>query len=276
MRVSTPQPFVAQVELSREKKLNSFTEAMFHELGAVFEKLSQNPDVRAVILTAAGERAFTSGLDVAAASEGLIGGGDGSEADSSQDVARKAFALRRHILELQHSITQIEKCAKPVICVLFGISYGAAIDIAASCDIRVAAQGTRFAVKEVDIGLAADLGTLTRLPHCNVPMSWVKDVCLTARDFDANEALRVGFVSGVFDTKATALQRAQDLAKLIAAKSPVAVQTTKAVVNYSRDHSILDGLDQISLWNAAMLQTSDLKSALMAGLQRRTPTFEKL
>lgn len=65
-----------------------------------------------------------------------------------------------------------------------------------ACDIRLCAQDTRFSVKEVDIGLAADIGTLTRLPKANVAMSFIKDVCLTARDFSAQEALTVGIVSG--------------------------------------------------------------------------------
>lgn len=72
-------------------------------------------------------------------------------------------------------------------------------------------------------------------------MSFIKDVALTARDWDAAEALQVGFVSGVYENKGKALERAMELARTIAEKSPVAVQGTKAVVNYSRDHSIEDG-----------------------------------
>ena len=124
---------------------------------------------------------------------------------------------------------------------MFGISYGLAIDMTTCCDIRLCAQGTRFSVKEVDIGLAADVGTLSRLPKTQVPMSWIKDVCLTARDFSADEALKVGFVSGVFESKQATLARALEMVSLIASKSPVAVQATKDVLNFSRDHSVQDG-----------------------------------
>lgn len=72
-------------------------------------------------------------------------------------------------------------------------------------------------------------------------MSWIKDICLTARDFSAQEAMTMGFVSGVFENKKAALDRGLELAKDIASKSPVAVQGTKAVINYSRDHSVNDG-----------------------------------
>jgi delta(3,5)-delta(2,4)-dienoyl-CoA isomerase len=125
--------------------------------------------------------------------------------------------------------------------IVHGISYGAAIDLSTCCDIRLCSKDTIFSVREVAIGLAADLGTLTRLGHTGVPMSWIKDVCLTARDFGAQEAEKVGFVSGVYESKKAALERAMVLAKDIAAGSPVAVQSTKAVINYSRDHTVADG-----------------------------------
>ncbi|PPJ61228.1 hypothetical protein CBER1_06704 [Cercospora berteroae] len=274
--VTQPIENVAVVEIDRPKKLNSFTSQMFTDLGNIFKKLSHDPDVRAIVLTAVGDRAFTAGLDVTAAADGPLikGAGAGEE----RDTARKAWDLRRHIKENQEPVSEIEKCEKPVICVMHGISYGAAIDISTCCDVRICSNDATFSVREVAIGLAADVGTLTRLPHTLVPMSWIKDICLTARDFSAEEALRMGFVSGVYDNKKAALDRGLELAKLIAEKSPIAVQGTKAVINYSRDHSVEDGLDYIAVWNAAMLQTKDVSDALLAGLgkNKRKPVFAKL
>ncbi|KAK5112551.1 hypothetical protein LTR85_011243 [Meristemomyces frigidus] len=272
--VTFPAPYVAQVEINRPKKLNAFMEPMWLNIGAIFRRLSHDPDVRVVILTAAGDRAFTAGLDVQAAAEGGIL----AQSSSGEDVdgARKATMIRRHIQEFQDEISAIERCEKPVIGVLHGISYGLAIDMTTCCDIRICAKDTRFSVREVEIGLAADIGTLSRLPHANVPMSWVKDVCLTARDFGAEEALRVGFVSGVYETKLAALERALELGRLLASKSPVAVQSTKEVLNYSRDHTVADGLNYIKVWNAAALQTMDVKNAMLAGIQKRKATFSKL
>ena len=128
--------------------------------------------------------------------------------------------------------TRDRRCEKPVIAVLHGISLGLAIDIATCCDVRICARDTRFSVREVDIGIAADIGTLSRLPQSGVSMSWVKDVSLTARDFLSDEALRVGFVSQVYDTKATALEHAHAMATVIATKSPIAVQGTKEMINF--------------------------------------------
>lgn len=104
--------------------------------------------------------------------------------------------------------------------------------------MRICAADTRFAVKEVDIGLAADIGTLSRLPKCVGSFSWVKDVCLSARMFDAKEALTVGFVSQVHETKSKAIEAGFKIAELLATKSPVAVQGTKELLNHARDHSV--------------------------------------
>lgn len=118
--------------------------------------------------------------------------------------------------------------------------------MALACDIRLAASTSRFSVKEVDIGLAADIGTLSRLPHSGIPMSFVKEVCLTARDFSAQEALDVGLVSRVHPDKKTLTNSGMEMARLIAAKSPVAVLGTKEILNWSRDHGVADGLCSVN------------------------------
>lgn len=163
-----------------------------------------------------------------------------------------------------------------VICVLHGYSLGLAIDISTCADIRIASANTKLAVKEVDIGLAADIGTLTRLPKVVGNFSWVKEVCLSARIFGADEALRVGFVSQVVETKQAALDAALKIATLIATKSPVAVHGTKELLNHARDHTVADSLRYTGVWNSAAIQTSDVERAMLSGLQKTKPRFEKL
>jgi delta(3,5)-delta(2,4)-dienoyl-CoA isomerase len=245
--------------------------SMWLNLSSIFRQLSHDPSVRVVILTGAGDRAFTAGLDVQAASEG-----GALASTSTDDSARKANALRRHILEFQSCITDIEKCEKPVIAVLHGVSFGLALDMSLACDIRVSTTTTRFSVKEVDIGIAADIGTLSRLPHSVGNLSWVKDIALSARIFGSDEALQHGLVSSVYKDKQEAVAEATKLASLIASKSPVAVLGTKEIINYSRDRPISEGLNYTAVWNAAMLQTADVKDAMMSGLKKTTPKFSKL
>ena len=260
---------------------------MWLELRSVFEALSTDSAVRCIVLSGAGEKAFTTGLDVQAAGEsGLL------VAPGAGDAARKATAARRYIRAFQDCISSVERCEKPVICVLHGYAFGLAIDLSCAADVRICSTDTKFAVKEVDIGLAADIGTLTRLPKVVGNYSWVKDVCLSARVFGAQEAERVGFVSNTYNGKAEAVSAALAWASLIASKSPVAVQGTKNILDYSRDHTVEDGrsfcsprvlalltsagLKYTTVWNGAGLQTADIMVAIESQTGKRKPTFEKL
>lgn len=207
---------------------------MWLELRDIFDRLAHDASVRAIILSGAGDRAFTTGLDVNKASGTLA-------TSSDSDVGRAATRLRRFISTFQDSISSLERCEKPVIAVLHGYTFGLGIDIATATDIRLCAQDTRFSVKEVDIGIAADIGTLNRLPKVVGSFGWVKEVSMTARIFDAAEALRVGFVNAVYPDKEKTIAAAIELATTIASKSPIAVQGTKELLNYSRDRTVEEG-----------------------------------
>ncbi|KAL7790001.1 ClpP/crotonase-like domain-containing protein [Trichoderma ceciliae] len=268
--VTSPKPFVAHVQIQRPEKLNAFSEAMWLEFGRVFRQLSADADVRAVVLSGAGDRAFTAGLDVQSASQ------DGTLMSEEKDPARRAKKMRAQIEEFQDSIGAMEKCEKPVVCAMHAIALGLAIDISCCADIRICASNTRFAVKEVDIGLAADIGTLARLPKIVGSVSWVKEVCLTARDFSAQEALAVGFVSQIHEGKEKTVQAAIDLATSLAEKSPVAVQGTKELLNHARDHSTADALRYTQLWNSVALQGADFPAAILSVLKKQKPRFAKL
>lgn len=243
---------------------------MWLELAQVFNRLSEDPDVRAIVLSGAGEKAFTAGLDVKAASQGRF------TEEGGPDPSRKAAHWRRHIAEFQDCISAVERCEKPVIVAMHGFALGLAIDLSTAADVRMCSRDVQFAVKEVDIGLAADIGTLSRLPKVVGSFGWVKEVALSARIFGAEEALRVGFVNSVHESRQAMITAALELAGLIASKSPVAVQGTKEILNWSRDHSVQDGLRYTGVWNSAALQSKDVPAALLSGLQKRKPTFEKL
>lgn len=128
-----------------------------------------------------------------------------------------------------------------VIAILHGISYGLALDLTSACDIRICALTTRFSIKEVDVGLAADLGTLTRLPKIVGSMSWVKEIAYTCREFGGEEALRMGFVSWCEEGKGQAWERALQVAGVVGGKSPVAVEGTKELVDWGVGRPVGDG-----------------------------------
>jgi len=269
--LSTPAPYVVHVEINRPQKLNAFIEAMWLEMKEIFDSLSFDSSVRAIVLSGTGPRAFTAGLDVQAATSGSP-----LFAKDNVDVARKAVAIKRHVAEFQDCISSIEKCEKPVICAMHGFAFGLAIDIATCADVRLSSKDVNFAVKEVDIGIAADIGTLSRLPKVVGSFSWVKDVCLSARVFGADEAYRVGFVSQVLDSKEKAIEKAIEIAGMMASKSPVAVQGTKELLNHARENKTSDSLRYTGVWNSAAIQTGDVEKAMLSGLKRTKPIFEKL
>jgi len=153
------------------------------------------------------------------------------------------------------------------------------VDLITACDIRYCAQDAFFQVKEVDIGLAADVGTLQRLPKVIGNQSLVNELAFTSRRMMADEALSSGLVSRVFPDKVGMLDAAFTLAAEISTKSPVAVQGTKINLVYSRNHSVADGLNYTATWNMSMLQTQDIVKSVQAAMEKqelKNVTFSKL
>jgi enoyl-CoA hydratase/carnithine racemase len=155
----------------------------------------------------------------------------------------------------------VEICLKPVIAAVHGGCIGGGVDLVAAADIRVASACAYFAVAEAQLGLAADLGTLQRLPTIMGSDSLAREMALTARRVAADEALRAGLLSAVLVDAQALLAHAHALAARIAALSPVAVQGTKLCMNFSRGRPAGDGLAFTAAHNAAMLQTSDIAAA---------------
>ncbi|KAK2510451.1 hypothetical protein Q9233_017727 [Columba guinea] len=173
--------------------------------------------------------------------------------------------------QFQESFTALEKCPKPVIAAIHGACVGAGVDLISACDIRFCSQDAWFQVKEVDIGLAADVGTLQRLPKIVGSQSLVNELAFTARKMMAPEAQSCGLVSRVFADKEALLAGALEVAVAIAARSPVAVQGTKVNLLFSRDHSVPEGLRYVATWNMAMLQTEDILKSVQASMDKKGP-----
>lgn len=259
--------YVATVTLCNGKA-NAMSSKFFSECKEAFEQLGANTDVRVIILQADGKY-FTVGLD-------LKDSQLASSVGSDLDPARKAHRHRLHLNELQESFTALEKCPQPIIIAVHGACVGGGIDLACCCDIRLASKQAWFTIKEVDIGLCADLGTLQRLPKTVGNASLIRELAYTARRFDAEEAKTFGFLSRVFKDKETLAAAARSLAKEIASKSPVAIHGTKVNLNYSRDHPVDNSLQFQASWSAATLQTEDMVKSFMASLQKTKATYAKL
>ena len=187
---------IATISINRPKKFNAVSFELLAEIEkCILEKINVfSSRVRVVILTAEGKH-FTSGIDInSAASIGTISDDinsddQGAQSDSSpDDIARKAIQINDLVLRLQRWTSSLEICRVPVICAISGYCIGAGIDLSSACDIRICSQDTKFTIKEVDIGICADLGTIQRFQKVVGNDSWTRELAYTGRFFDANEA----------------------------------------------------------------------------------------
>jgi enoyl-CoA hydratase len=255
---------IAHVQINRPEKANAMNAAFWLEIIEIFEWADTTDDVRVVVLSGAGKH-FSSGIDLMllASVAGELG----------KDVGRNARMLRRKIMQMQASFTAVDQCSKPVLAAIQGYCIGGAIDLIAACDMRYAADDALFSIKEVDMGMAADVGTLQRLPRI-IGDGMMREMAYTGRNVDAAEAHRIGLVNRTFNDLPQLLEGVFAIARDIAAKSPIAIHGTKRMISYMRDHRIDDGLEYVATWNAAMLQSPDLKLAVLAHMSKNKPAFD--
>ena len=213
--------------------------------------VDQDPKCRAVVVTGNGKH-FTAGLDLKAGILDL----------EKREPARQSIFLRQLISELQDPFNLIDISNKPFLAAIHGACVGGGVDLVAACDIRHCTADVKFTIKEVDIGIAADLGTLQRLPKITGNQSLLRELVFTGRFFSAEEAKQLGFVSRIYDSVDQLVEGTLDLAHKITEKSPVAIQGSKRNLNFSRDHSTQTGLEYAAVWNAATLQTADIMKAI--------------
>lgn len=256
---------VASVALNRPDNGNCLNADMWRELKSVFIALDNMPQVRAVVLSGTGKH-FSTGIDLtylASIQQQIQSMADG----------RKQEYLRSLILDLQDSVTAIENCRKPVLAAVQGFCLGAGVDIIAACDMRYATAATRFCVKEIDLAIVADLGSLQRLPGI-VGQGVARELAFTGRMFKGEEALSMGLVNRLFQKTEDLAEGVLALAAELSTKSPLTLRGVKETMNYSRDHTISEGLAYVAQRNAAMLLSSDLEEAIAAFTEKRKPTFE--
>ncbi|MBB3046675.1 enoyl-CoA hydratase [Litorivivens lipolytica] len=260
----TVENHIAHVQLNRPEKANAMNLPMWGELQTCFEALSDEPDVRVIVLSGAGKN-FCAGIDLDMFAS--IAG------DAKQEPARAAEQLRQTILRLQGNLTAIEKCRKPVLAAIHGNCVGGGIDMVSCCDMRYCADDAVFSIKEIDIGMTADVGTLQRLPHI-IPQGVVRELAYTGRDVEAGEAYEIGLVNQVYESREALLEGVMAIAADIASKSPLAIRGTKEMLVYTRDHSVADGLNYIATWNASMLSQADVMAALTARMEKKVAKFD--
>lgn len=257
---------IAEVTLTGPGKGNAMGPDFWQELPALFGHLDTDPAVRAVVLTGSGKN-FSYGLDLVAMGGTLSGvlAGDAKAAPRTEFLD----SLRT----LQAGITAVADCRKPVVAAVSGWCIGGGVDLICAADVRYASTDAKFSVREVKVGMVADVGTLARLPFI-IGDGHLRELALTGKDIDAARAEKIGLVNDVADDQNAVLDLARTTAREIADNPPLVVHGIKSVLDHSRSAAVHDSLRYVAAWNSAFLPSEDLSEAITAVFEKRKPEFK--
>jgi enoyl-CoA hydratase len=232
------------------------TASFWTELPQIVREIDASSSARAIVISSTGKH-FSAGMDLSVFS------GESSLSASSgvTEEGRKRAHMWMMVQHLQDSFTALEQARIPVLCAIQGGCIGGAIDMVSAADLRYCSADAFFCVMEINIGMTADVGTLQRLPKI-IPDGIARELAYTGDRMPAQRALECGLVNQV--------------AGRIATRSPLAIWGTKEMINYTRDHSVADGLRYIASWQSGMFQPADMMEEFAAKGEKRVPEFEEL
>lgn len=247
---------IATVTLNRPDRYNALGGRIVDELGEVLEEMEKSGEVRVMILTGAGEKAFCSGVDL------------------KERAAMDADERWAHNRTLNAFAERLARLQAPTIAAVNGLAFGGGLEITLACDFRISVEDARFALPEVGIGIVPGAGGTQRLPRLVGPTR-AKELILTGRRISAEVALEMGLVSKVVP-RDSLMEEARALAGEIAANSPLALAYAKAAVDLASETTIEQGLRYETAAIHATLASEDYGIGLAAFAEKRAPEFPPL
>lgn len=259
-------PAIAQLVLCRPDTLNTMHPQFWRELAAHLEVIQQQGVARVLVISSTGKH-FTAGMSLDVFSSGGL----------AMHTARAAgrINIRDELGAMIATFSKLEALRLPVIAVVQGGCIGGGVDLLACTDLRYASSDAFFCIQEVNIGMMADLGTLQRLPKL-MPDAIVKELAYTGARLGADRALACGFVNAVLPSAEQALAAAMVTAKTIASKPPTVIYGSKLAINYAREHTVHESIEQLKLLQSALWQTADVQEAQQAAAGKRAAVFDAL
>ena len=245
---------IADVRLNRADKMNAIDPAMFTEIGAAIDALADRKDVRCVVLSGEG-KAFCAGLDMAS----MAAGGSGTSAERND----QGSILPQHVTWGWRSLPM------PVIAAVHGVAFGGGFQIMSGADIRIAAPGTRFAIRETYWGLVPDMAGFA-IWRGLVRDDVLRELVYTAREFDADEALHHGFITRIADDPHAA---AMEMATAITAHSPHAIRGAKRLCNMAHDTDPRAMLEAETREQMNVIGKPNMMEAVAANMGKRAAVF---
>ena len=254
--LTTLEHGIFTVTLNRPDKMNALNRDVMADLNAVLEEIESNAEIRATILTGAGQKAFVAGADI-------------SEFVGLTDAEGKALAKTG-----QDIFSRIENCTKPVVAAVNGFALGGGFELVLVADIVVAVESARFGLPEVKLGLLPGGGGTQRLSRL-VGRNKAKELIMTGKFFDANEARSLGIVNQVVADNEL-LPLTFNLADQIIKRAPLAVRMAKQLVNDGLNASLATAITQEMGFTATLYATEDAQEGISAFLEKRPPVFKGL
>lgn len=244
---------IATLTINRPEALNAMNETMLHELNQLLQQITSQGDIRAIIITGSGDKAFVAGADIRAMQPFSV-------------LRARQFANLGHSL-----LNQIEAAPQPVIAAINGFALGGGCELALACDIRLASTTARFGQPEVNLGIIPGFGGTQRLPRL-VGKANAMEIILSGEMIDAERALAIGLVNRVVDPDQL-LPQAQRLAATIASKGRLAIELAKNAIHYG----LKTDLEQATRYEAQLFSvcfdSEDQKEGMQAFIEKRLPRF---
>jgi enoyl-CoA hydratase len=259
---------IAHIRFNRPEKRNSMNEDFWTMFPKEVEELDDSGEIRALIVSSTGPH-FSAGIDLSMFKDDIV------ENETDNEMGRSRGYFLQQLRFLQNAVSCLEAARFPVVTAVQGGCIGGGIDLITAADIRICTKDAFFLIEEINVGLAADIGTIQRLPKI-IPAGIAREWTMLGEKVSADRAKEVGLVSSLHDSHEEMMKNAFEIAEKLASKTPLAMWVTKETLNYSRDHTVKESLENVALWNAATLHKEDVMSTMMSKMQKKKPEYRNL